>query len=993
MPAQNPAGNEEVRKVMETFEGRGVMRGDTPPTVPAEALATFRLREGIALDLMAAEPVVEQPLYLGWDSRGRLWVTFYKQYQFPAGLKIVQYDQHLRAVFDKVPEPPPRSIKGADRIVVFEDTDGDGSLDSHKTVIDGLNIATAALKGAGGIWVLNPPYLLFYADANDDDIPDGDPEVCLSGFGLEDTHAVANSLQFGPDGWLYGVTGSTTTGNVSSRVSKNVRFEGQQVWRYHPQTRVFELYAEGGGNTFSLEIDSRGRFFAGTNGSARGIHFDQGMSGVKNFGKHGPAGNPYAFGYFDHLETKSDGKRFSQAFCIYEGGDPALTQLLGGRVIAPNSLHNFVYVSRLIPQGSTFRVEDDPLLLQSSDRWFRPVDVKIGPDGGIWMADWYDTRLSHVSPVDDWHKTSGRIYRARAAAAAPALKPFDLHHAPPSELLALLNHPNKWFRRQAALELHWRGARDALPELERRLRDKHTPHALDALFALHMLGGLRDDLALFLFSHPDPYVRRWMVRCLGDEGRVSPQLASALGELGRNEPHPEVRAQLLASARRFPAGTAFPVLRLMMTRDADAADPRLPLLLWWALEAKAETDREALLALFEPSDVWQSSLARRFGAQNLARRWALAGGSENYRACAGLLKRAPRDADRTLVIEGIAAAFQGGVTPELPPDLAGPLQAHLKKLLEDDLLLAVRTADPAAAQKALAVVADPKQAIEKRSALLVALADNGHDGLPPLLERLLKSPGEPALKRAALTAAGRFEEERLARVVLSVYEARYAGDPVLRDAAHRMLAGRKAWAVLFLDEIEKWNIKAADVAPDVVSQMRAYNDPALMERLNRHWKPQEALLAEDQLVEMQRLKILLSAQPGNAGKGREIYQMRCAVCHKLFGEGGSAGPELTGYERGNLDFWLTAILAPSAEIREGYGAYIARLNNGQMLMGILEKQDATGLILRDMAGQKHPLQNAAVADLQASPMSLMPPGLLQGMSDGELRDLFAYLMK
>ena len=122
----------------------------------------------------------------------------------------MSYDQHLRAVFDQVPEPPPKGVKGADKITVFEDKDGDGIYESHKDVITGLNIATAAIKGAGGIWVMNAPYLLFYPDANDDDIPDGDPEVALSGFGIQDTHSVANSLQFGPDGWLYGCQGVFT---------------------------------------------------------------------------------------------------------------------------------------------------------------------------------------------------------------------------------------------------------------------------------------------------------------------------------------------------------------------------------------------------------------------------------------------------------------------------------------------------------------------------------------------------------------------------------------------------------------------------------------------------------------------------------------------------------------------------------------------------------------------------------------------------------------
>src|SRR5690606_30887237 len=128
-------------------------------------------------------------------------------------------------------------------------------------------------------------------------VPDGDPEVRLRGFGLEDTHAVANSLAWGPDGWIYGAMGSTTTAKVSSGTTKDVRFEGQCIWRYHPEDDVFEVFAEGGGNTFSLEFDRVGRLFSGTNhGNTRGMFYPQGSYGEKNFGKHGPLTNPYAFG-------------------------------------------------------------------------------------------------------------------------------------------------------------------------------------------------------------------------------------------------------------------------------------------------------------------------------------------------------------------------------------------------------------------------------------------------------------------------------------------------------------------------------------------------------------------------------------------------------------------------------------------------------------------------------------------------------------------------
>ncbi len=988
-----PAGNEEVRRIMETFGGRGVQRDDTKPLAPEEARKTLALREGLVADLIAAEPAVSQPLYMSFDSRGRLWVTQYIQYQYPAGLKVVSYDQHLRAVFDKTPEPPPRGVKGADKVTVLEDKDGDGTFETQRDVITGLNIATAAIKGGGGIWVLNPPYLLFYPDANDDDVPDSDPKVCLSGFGLEDTHSVANSLLLGPDGWVYGAVGSTTTGNVSSRVTKNVTFVGQHIWRYHPQTEVFEIFAEGGGNTFSSEIDAQGRVFSGTNGGQRGMHYDQGMHGAKNFGKHGTPANPYAFGYFEHMATKGDGKRFSQAFVIYDGD--LMAAELGGRIVAPNSLHNFVYVSRRIPDTSTFRVEDEAPLLRSTDRWFRPVDAKVGPDGAIYLADWYDTRLSHVSPVDDWSKKDGRIYRVRPADASMRREPFDLHTAPATELVKLLQHPNKWFRRQAALELHWRDEKAVLPAVEKLARDRNNPHAFDAVCALDLLGGVNDEVASGLLQHPDPYVRRWIVRRAGDDREVSPGLAAALTALSAREAHPEVRTQLAATARRLPAAAALPIARVMLTRDEDASDKRLPLMLWWTLESKADTDRAALLALFQDPALWRHPLARSHGAHHLAQRWAMAGGKENFDACAKLLALAPRPEDRVLVVEGLAAAFEGGKIPELPAALAGALQAHLASKLDTDLALAVKTGNPDAVKKALAVIRDPNEPTTNRVALVQAFAEAGNREVVPAILQVFTRPGasNAIVRQAILPFAAKFDDVALATTALKSYESRFSQTQPLKDATHRMLASRQDWAKLFLAEIDRWIIKAKDVAPDVVQQLALYRDPEIERLLRKHWPAAVKLSSQEKLAELQRYKAVLGGAAGDAAKGKALFTQRCAACHMLFDEGGQIGPNLTGYERNNPDFWLIGILDPSAEIREGFGAYTAKLKGGQTLIGMLVQQDASNVVIKDMAGQQHTARASEVEKLEAFPQSLMPEGLFGGLSDTELRDLFAYLMK
>src|SRR6266849_2951913 len=226
---------------------------------PADALKRMKASDGFEVQLVASEPMIRQPVTMSFDDRGRLWVIQYLQYPNPAGLKPVKVDQYLRTVYDRVPEPPPRGPRGADQITIYEDTHRDGRFHKVKDFVAGLNLASGMAIGHGGVFVVQPPYLLFYPDRNGDDIPDSDPEVLLTGFGMEDSHAFANSLQWGPDGWLYGAQGSTVTAKI-----RGISFQ-QGIWRYHPLTKEFELFAEGGGNTWGLDFDERGNAIAGTN--------------------------------------------------------------------------------------------------------------------------------------------------------------------------------------------------------------------------------------------------------------------------------------------------------------------------------------------------------------------------------------------------------------------------------------------------------------------------------------------------------------------------------------------------------------------------------------------------------------------------------------------------------------------------------------------------------------------------------------------------------
>ena len=981
-PDTSRAGNDKVAEIMRTFGGRGVMADDSDPTPATEAVKQFDVRDGFELEVAASEPLVTQPLFVSWDSRGRMWVVQYRQYQYPAGLKVIRFDQHLRAVFDKVPDPPPLGTPGLDKITVHEDTDGDGRYDQHKEVISNLNIATSVQVGNGGIWVLNPPYLLRYPDADRDDVPDGDPEVHLSGFGLQDTHSVANSLLWGPDGWLYGCNGSTTVGDVSSAITKGVRFQGQCVWRYHPETRVFEIYAEGGGNTFSLDIDSKGRVFTGTNGgNTRGWYFPQGSYSAKNWGKHGPLTNPYAFGFFPPMKFEGDGRRFPQAFCIYEGG--AYPKSFDGSIIAPNALHNLVWHSQRLPDGSTYRTVDQPNLLTTSDRWFRPVYAGIGPDGAAYVADWYDTRLSHVSPVDDWHKESGRIYRVVPKGGLAGYGEGDLHERTTAELIACLEHPNKWVRQRATLELGWRDDTTATKTLI-PLVDNGS---LEALWAISLLNELSDERAEKWLNSPNPDIRRWVIRLLGDQHRAN----SSLIDVAQNESNVQVRSQLAATAKRIDATVALPIIRSLIGHDADSNDPHMPLMIWWAIESHSSTWTE-IKSLLNDQQVWNLPIFRDHIASRLMQRYAAGGSPAELQHCAELLEMAPEKADRDRLMIGLNRAFQGQSLPPLPESLETALKTYQASLGDSGLVLGMRQGQADAAEKAIAVLKNRSTDLGIQLEIAKTFGEVNYSAAVPTLLRLATGQytAEPALQRVAMRSLTQYDDTSIPKTLVSAFGSRISGEHGLRATACRTLASRPEWANVLLAELNAWRLRRDQIPPDVVQQLRSYEDADIVAGVVQAFgKAIDS--APEKIAEMKRLREILTANPGDHEKGKAHFTKRCGNCHQLFGEGKKVGPPLDGYERGNMTFWLNSIVDPSLEIREGFQSYLVLTKDGRVLNGMIAAQDPRTVTLRNADNQLTVISRDDMDSLKAIRTSLMPTDVLKDMKPDELRNLFAYL--
>jgi len=983
------AGNEQVAEIMRTRPGRGVMRDDSLPTAVDVAVTKFDVLKGLEIEAVAAEPDVSQPLFLSWDSRGRMWVIQYRQYQFPAGLKVVRYDQHLRAVFDRVPEPPPHGTPGADKITVFEDTNGDGVYDSHKDVIRGLNIASAVQVGHGGIWVLNPPYLLFYPDADQDDVPDGDPEVHLTGFGLQDTHSVANSMMWGPDGWLYGCNGSTTVGDVSSAVTKGVRFQGQCVWRYHPDTKEFEIYAEGGGNNFSLDIDSKGRVFTGTNGgNTRGFYFPQGSYSQKNWGKHGPLTNPYAFGYFTAMKFEGDGRRFPQAFCIYEGG--LFPKDFNENIIAPNSLHNLVWRSKRIPDGSTYRTVDEPNLIETPDRWFRPVYAGVGPDGAVYMADWYDSRLSHVSPVDDWHKESGRVYRVVPEGKTASYQQGDLSGADNQTLIDCFAHENKWVRQRAALELGWRSdavvTDPTVVDLLGKLVD--DGESLEALWALNLMGKLDHALATRWLTHSDAHIRRWVVRLLGDRREDH----SGLAAMAANEPDVQVRSQLAATAKRLSAEVGLPIVSALLRHDDDANDPHMPLMNWWAIEAHADS-WPAIETMFADASLWNSAMVKQTILKRLVQRYASAGGVKDFEHCGQLIAMAPDDASRSQLVQGIDLAFQGRAIPKLPESLDKVLTDYKTSIGQSDLVLSLRRGNAKAIDEAIKLLSNPQSDLPLAIEVANVFGEVHHvTAVNSLLALATGSrTTEPALQRVAIASLRQYDNPSIAGTLLASFGSRISEEHGLRDTAFRTLASRPAWAIQLLTELTQWRVKREQIPYDVIQQLRSYDDTEIAKQVEAVLGSVSATATHEQIAETKRLREMLAFKPGDAEAGKQIFTKKCGACHQLFGEGGKAGPPLDGYERGKVSFWVDSIVIPNLEIREGYQSYLVLTEDGRVINGIIAEQTPTTVTLRNADNQTTTIARDDIETLKALPTSLMPTGLLEEMNDAQIRDLYAYL--
>lgn len=949
---------------------------------PDVAFARMEVAEDLQLTQLLAEPIVRQPVFLNFDERGRMWVVQYIQYPHPAGLKIVSHDQYWRNVYDAVPVAPPNHVRGKDKITIHEDSNGDGEYDSHKTFVDGLNMVTAVAHGRGGHWVLNPPYLLFYPDANRDDIPDADPVVHLAGFGLEDSHSIANSLRWGPDGWLYGAQGSTVTANIvrPGLAGKPIYSQGQNIWRYHPETRTYEVFAEGGGNAFGVEIDSVGRVYSGHNGgNTRGFHYPQGGYLRKGFTKHGPLSNPYAFGFFDGM-PHHDVERFTHNFVIYDGG--SLPDKYWGKLFGVEPLQGRVVVADIDPLGSSFRTSDVSRPLTSADDWFRPVDIKVGPDGAIYVCDWYDGQVNHYrNHQGSIDPDNGRIYRLQAKGRDPT-QPVDLGAADNDELIDYLSHPNRWYRRTALRVLGDRKDVAVVPRLQSLLRNESGQLALEAFWGLNLCSDLDDATYHAALSHPYAYVRMWAIRLLGDARRAD--FAEAIATLVASDPSVEVRQQAAVYARRVSTGLLPLTTLLRVEQDAD--DIYQPLMLWWAIETHCRRDADQVVEYFvNQVSLWSGRIVQETVLSRLMQRFAMEGTRADLSRCARLLAASPDAKSTNQLMAGFEKAFQGRPLPTLPAELI----EQIVRTGGGSLSLRVRQRQPAAIQQALELLATGKGDVAQRVELIRVCGELGMEGLPEVLFGIIRNPADTTeIRQEAFAALQGFDDASIPIAILERYEGLTAEE---QQVALATLTSRASWAKLLVAAAASQQIDPLSIPVNVLRNCQLFNDTELNAAIESQWGEIDGVTTDQMEQSIQRISKLLNERAGDVYAGQKLFGENCGKCHKLFVDGGAIGPDLTTYKRDDVAGMVLNVVNPNAEIREGFENYLVMTDDGRVTTGLMVERDNKVVVLRTAEGQTHTIDRDEIEESRVLGRSLMPEGLLDAMSDEQILDLFAYL--
>ena len=946
---------------------------------PADAAAAMSVPPGFSVKLLAAEPDVHQPIAMCFDDRGRLWVA--EAYAYPKRV---------------APE------EARDRILIFEDTDGDHVLDSRKVFKEKLNLVSGLAVGFGGVWVGAAPEFLFIPDADGDDVPDGEPRVLLDGWGFEDTHETLNAFIWGPDGWLYGCHGVFTHSNVGKPGATDAERTkiNAGIWRYHPVRHEFEVFSEGTSNPWGVDFNDLGHAFQTACVIPHLYHVIQGARYERQAGQHF---NPWTFddiktiarhrhwtgGQWNNADReKSDaigGGHAHCGACVYLGGAwPARYR----NKLFMNNIHGArLNEDRLTPAGSGYVGDGEPDFLFANDTWSQFISLQTGPDGQMVLIDWYDRNQCHHHDTETHDRGNGRIFKVMYDRGDTAAVKVDLAKETDETLVELLSHDNDWFVRHARRLLQERAVTGRLTDDIVGLLDAKLATApsaakrLRVIWAMHVTGALDARRSEALLDDPDPAVRAWAIQLANETGSIP--LETRIGryrQLAADDPSPVVRLALCSALQRIPTEARWDICTGLVGHAEDAEDHNLPLMNWYAIEPLVTLDPQRAMSLAAASRIPAVSryIVRRAASEEAC-----------YEALVARLAAAD-SATRKWMLEEIVTALAARGRMTAPKAWEQGYEAvsvdadeGVRRLAG---VVAVRFGDPRVLPQLRAFLADRDADVAKRQEALEALVSSRDEGMPPVLHGLVD---DPIMQRNAIVALAAIPHDATPKVLLDAYEGL---SDESRQAAIATLVSRPAWTLALLDAIDAEQLPRGDLSAFTVGRLAQSADAQVIAKLNQVWGTIRTT-PEDRKGEFDKWRTAFkpaAMKSADLSHGREVFVKTCGSCHLLHGQGGRIGPDITGSNRADLEYLLANLLDPSAIVGRDYQTTTVITEDGRSIAGIVVKESPTSVTLQTPTEQVTvPLDD--IESRVLSPQSLMPENQLGQLKPEEARDLVAYL--
>ena len=962
------------------------IQADDRPLSPLAASKAMTLPEGFSATLFAGEPDIVQPIAFTFDDRGRMWVV-----------ECLSYPNWTE------------DGTGHDRVTILEDTNGDGVHDK-KTIFldDGSNLSGIEL-GFGGVWLCSLPNLIFIPDADKDDVPDGPPVILLDGWNLKETkHNVINALGWGPDGWLYGCNGIQARSWVGKPgTPKEQRtYMDCGVWRYHPTEKTFEVVATGTTNPFGLDWDQYGEMFITNCVIDHLWHFIPGGRYQRMYGEEphpytyelmGPASDHKHWGGGEWTTSRANNGEVKEIHSVAGGGHAHSGCCIYQGTNFPKEYRGSVFMSNIhgnrLNRDTLHRTKDGyvgehaPDFMLANDPWFRGICVKQGPEGALYVSDWCDTGECHNYQVVD--ATNGRIHRI----SYKGVQQFkgNVSEIKTSELMKLISSENEWLARKArrvlqerAHDLEIRG--DQFKKLERVLTGKSkgaTDNKLRVLWLLLSTGQLTDTTCHDLIEEADTITAAWAVTSSNtivagaiDDRKVSNK---RLGE--------EIDTYMLQcfASKLQNSDAPFVDLLKLLSLVNNEMPHNLQLLTWYAAGdyVTNHPDHASVLISSSQSNLVQKYIIRQIFEMNYQPmttdfNWLTQTSEDNVEF-------------HQIALQGIIEAMQGQKQLKVP-DHWNEVYSYYKNSGDDQLVrlakrLAVILGDQSVIDALLNQVADPKTDTKIRIENLQLLAPQQQRQISELWLKGMFDDVET--RPIVIRQLGGTMTMPMATRLIGLYPKLTATE---RQDAIAALTTRSTFADVLLDAITTKKIPREDVTIFTARQITTLNDKSLSAKLEKVWgtiRPASATRVE----QAKRIRTMLAReweQPADLQHGRALFANNCASCHRMYDTGEKVGPELTGSQRANLDYLLENVLDPSAVVPKEYKLVTFSLLDGRTINGIITGETAHAKNLRTL--------NAALiiakSDIESesqSQLSIMPDGLLDPLTDDEIRDLFAYL--